>query len=247
MRPGLIGTIASRRGTGSGAAGGDPLWSYVTALLHFDGADGSTTFTDQKGTTWTARGNAQIDTAQSVYGGASGLFDGTGDYVDAPAGSYWNPGSADFCVEFWVRFASVVGQYVLLGQCDSAVLDASIVIQKQGGPPGANNIVATVVDGSQVNFGVCTDALSLSINTNYHYSYTRNGTGFTLRRDGTTVATATSSSTVHTSASKMAIGRLGEYSAVELGHNGWIDDLRITVGHPRYTSDFTPSGPHPDS
>ncbi len=45
-------------------------------LLHCNGTDGSTTFTDSETTpkTVTAQGSAQIDTAQSKFGGASGLF-----------------------------------------------------------------------------------------------------------------------------------------------------------------------------
>ena len=45
-------------------------------LLHYNGADGSTTFTDSETTpkTVTAHGSVQIDTAQSKFGGASGLF-----------------------------------------------------------------------------------------------------------------------------------------------------------------------------
>ena len=62
---------------------------YTVALLHMDGADTSTTFTDESGKTWTANGNAQIDTAQSVFGGASGLFDGTGDYLSASDHADW--------------------------------------------------------------------------------------------------------------------------------------------------------------
>lgn len=27
----------------------DPYWGYVSSLLHFDGANNSTTFTDEKG------------------------------------------------------------------------------------------------------------------------------------------------------------------------------------------------------
>ena len=58
--------------------------SYTKALLHMDGADGSTTFIDESGKTWTRAGNAQIDTSQYKFGGASGLFDGSGDWVDTP-------------------------------------------------------------------------------------------------------------------------------------------------------------------
>src|SRR3972149_9214360 len=64
--------------------------SYTKLLLHMDGANGSTTFTDEMGQAVTANGNAQISTAQSKFGGASGLFDGTGDYLSVPASADWD-------------------------------------------------------------------------------------------------------------------------------------------------------------
>lgn len=54
------------------------------ALLNFEGADASTTILDDYGNTWTAAGNAQIDTAQFKFGNSSLLFDGTGDYIGTP-------------------------------------------------------------------------------------------------------------------------------------------------------------------
>lgn len=46
---------------------------YTVVLLHMNGTDASTTFTDESGKTWTAGGNAQIDTAQSKFGQVQGL------------------------------------------------------------------------------------------------------------------------------------------------------------------------------
>lgn len=52
-----------------------PNWADVTMCLHFDGADGSTTFTDETGLrTWTTIAPAQVDDAQSVFGGESARF-----------------------------------------------------------------------------------------------------------------------------------------------------------------------------
>ena len=90
--------------------------SYTVALLHFNGADASTTFIDESGKTWTASGNAQIDTAQSKFGGASGLFDGTGDSITTPDHADFDVGSGDFTVDFWMRqntawTGGVLGQY----------------------------------------------------------------------------------------------------------------------------------------
>ena len=56
---------------------------YTKLMLHMNGADGSQTFTDSSPSskTVTTYGNAQIDTAQSKFGGASGLFPGGTDYI----------------------------------------------------------------------------------------------------------------------------------------------------------------------
>ena len=80
--------------------------SIAELILHYDGIDGSTTFTDSTTRhTITAYQQAQIDTAQSKFGGASGLFDGTGDYVAATDNlADFNFGTDPFTVDFWVRF-----------------------------------------------------------------------------------------------------------------------------------------------
>lgn len=79
------------------------FYGSVVALLHMNGSDASTTFTDQRGHTFTAAGNAQIDTAQSKFGGASGLFDASGDYISTPDSDEWSFGSGDFTIECWYR------------------------------------------------------------------------------------------------------------------------------------------------
>jgi hypothetical protein len=75
-------------------------------LIHADGTDASTFFEDDNGARSkkgiAANGNAQIDTAESKFGGSSALFDGSGDRL-----SYIrNDGigtSGDFTFEAWVR------------------------------------------------------------------------------------------------------------------------------------------------
>lgn len=77
-------------------------------MLHMDGTDASTTFTDDSDTghTVTANGNAQIDTAEKKFGAGAGLFDGTGDYLTVPTSTDFNLGTGDFCIDFWVYFNS---------------------------------------------------------------------------------------------------------------------------------------------
>src|SRR3990167_7740340 len=77
----------------------------TSLMLHMDGADASTTFTDETGKTVTANGNAQIDTAQSKFGGAAALFDGAGDYLTVSGSADWDLGTGDFTIDFWFRSA----------------------------------------------------------------------------------------------------------------------------------------------
>lgn len=81
-----------------------PLFSDVLALYHFDGTDGSTTFTDATGknTVYAVGGNAHIENTISKFGGTSLQSDGAGDYVELNDRSEWNFGSSDFTVEFFV-------------------------------------------------------------------------------------------------------------------------------------------------
>jgi hypothetical protein len=73
----------------------------LKSLLHFNGADASTTFTDVTGLVWTRHGGAQLDTAYKKYGSASGLFDGSGDYISATYSDELS--NRDFCIDFWHR------------------------------------------------------------------------------------------------------------------------------------------------
>lgn len=57
----------------------DPLFGQVALLMHMEGADNSTTFTDSSSSpkTVTPSGNARLSTTSPLQGLASGRFDGT--------------------------------------------------------------------------------------------------------------------------------------------------------------------------
>lgn len=78
---------------------------YIKIFLECNGSDGSTTFTDSSPlvNTVTANGNAQIDTAQSVAGGASCLLDGTGDYLTIPSNTEFSFLGHDFDITIYIR------------------------------------------------------------------------------------------------------------------------------------------------
>lgn len=87
-----------------GRGGSNPLCN-LSLLLHMDGTDASTTFTDSSpyGVTVTTSGNAQIDTAYYKFSTGSGMLDGTGDYLSLPDSAGFDLSTGDWSIDFWVR------------------------------------------------------------------------------------------------------------------------------------------------
>jgi len=88
------------------------LDSNTKLLLHCDGTDGSTTFTDSKlisPHTVTANGTAQIDTAIKKFGTGAGMFDGNSDYLTIPDSTDWDifaNGTDDWTLDFWIKHST---------------------------------------------------------------------------------------------------------------------------------------------
>lgn len=74
-------------------------------LLRFIGADGSTTFLDDKGHAITPHGGVALSTAQSKFGGSSAFFDGSDDWLSAAMGADENIGDT-WTMDAWVWLES---------------------------------------------------------------------------------------------------------------------------------------------
>ena len=80
-----------------------------------------------------------------------------------------------------------------------------------------------------------------SANTWYYVAVTRSGNTFKLFRDGVqNGATVTNAGSCPATASTGALYVGAEVGGGFANWNGYIDDLRITKGYARYTSNFTP-------
>jgi len=218
---------------------GNDLYYYATSLLlKGDGTNGSTNIVDSSfdPKTITANGDAQISTAQSKFGGSSIAFDGAGDYISTPNNAAFDYGTSNFTIEFWYKFAATPGadQYIYSQRLDS------------------NNFVYIYATGSSFvlykfdGFGSLTLTGSTTHNTTTwsHLAAVRNGTTFTLYKDGTALNSITNNATFASLGVQLDIG-IWSGPSPSLAFNGYIDDLRITKGIARYTSNFTPPGPLP--
>ncbi|MFH7767841.1 LamG-like jellyroll fold domain-containing protein, partial [Acinetobacter sp. BSP-28] len=80
----------------------DEYWANVTSLLHFNGANNSTTFTDQKGIVWNRSGNPVISTTQSKFGGSSAKFSDNNYIYTTDNAGYLFGAAEDFTIESWL-------------------------------------------------------------------------------------------------------------------------------------------------
>jgi len=202
------------------------------------GTDGLVLYGVDSGKTVTAYGNAQIDTAQSKFSGASGLFDGAGDYLSLADSADWYFGTGDFTIDFWVRFNA---------------------LPVSG---GVQNIVCQFIDSNNywrfslynragtlewhfltrsggVDIIYVPENPTLLVNTWYHVALVRSGNSFYIFQDGTQLGTTdTDADSVPDLAATLKIAMLG--ALYEYYFNGWLDEVRISKGIARWTSNFTP-------
>lgn len=226
----------------------DPEFASVVLSLHMNGTNASTTFVDSSsyGRTIAASGNAQISTAQSKFGGASGLFDGAGDYLDVQRGGTgaFDLGGQDFAIETWVRLNALAGAEgaYMLGQINSAFSNSTgsffLALNNASRPAGL------IASGGSLVVVAATTALTTGVW--YHVAFTRQVSALRIFVNGTLEATTTSSASVNSSTEAISVGRPGSYNGAYL--NGYLDDLRMTVGDARYTATFSvPTAQFPDS
>lgn len=217
----------------------DPNFASVSALLHMDGANNSTTFTDVTGKTWTRAGDAKISTAQSRFGNASGNFDGAGDNISAAASADFGFGSGDFTVEGFAYQAGATGAFCAFDNRTSGAAGFAVYI---GSGTGSGSQRLSYFDNTaaiQIISGT-----ALPVNQMFHWAVTRAGTTVRLFQNGVQVGSGTDSRTLATSVAPF-IGSAWNNSQ---NFAGWIDEVRITKGVARYTANFTPPrSPFPDS
>lgn len=222
--------------------GGDPYFANVVALLHFDGTDASTTFTDVTGKTWTANGNAQLDTDQSKFGTASLLLDGTGDYISTPATADFNFASDAFTLEGFMRPVLGADRSLLSNRGGTGTQGWAVEVRATGAL-----WFRARVGGTFSNTFLASATGLVTAGSWYHWAICRSGSSWWFFLDGVSVATATNADTLdYLSPSPVQIGRSA--SSDENPYSGHLDEYRITKGVARYTSNFTPpSAPFPDS
>lgn len=174
--------------------------------------------------TVTTHGNAKVSTAQSKFGGASLLLDGTGDYIKADDATL-AVGTGDFTFECWARVADT----------------AAFMLFDQTTPTGSSNGISIWCSFGKFNVysgGWIAQAVgTVNNNTWYHFAVTLDSSN-NLRCfiDGTQVGTTqTFTNNINQTPLYMGAARIDTTS---YDGNGYMDEIRVS-NIARYTANFT--------
>lgn len=203
----------------------DSYYNQRTLLLHCNGPNASTVITDNStfNRTVTAVGNAQISTAQSKWGGAALLLDGTGDYLSVPDSTSWAYGAGNLTNEAWVWLDPTWGSQ---GAIFSQRLNNSVNAPFWFGITAARMLRLIAASSTSTVLFDISGATALSTSTWHYVAVVRNGATWTVYLNAASEATTSNAGTLYDSTDALTIG--GDTNANYF--KGYIDDVRLAKG-----------------
>lgn len=244
--PGRCDSFAAGPGFFGGASSGDPYYSNVLSLLYLNDPVGSTTFVDQKTSTW-GNNNATTTTAMTLFGQPVGYCDGNISRFYSPTVAAFALGTEDFTIEFW--FAPVNGgagdTYGRMFQLGADNSNGSLFWIRNGNPNPSVMVVQGYYNG-YLNFFNPVNTTSQPNGIFCHYATTRQSGYWRTFENGIIVAQNS-----YTGAGNS----LGGQNYLSIGANngagescrGYFSNFRLTANVARYTTNFTPpTAPFPN-
>jgi Concanavalin A-like lectin/glucanases superfamily len=203
-------------------------------LLHCDGLNGSTTFTDSSGAghSVTAVGGAQISSAYSQFGNACALFLTNASHLTLDGSADFALGLGDFTIDFWFRLGQTVDLQILFDTSP-----ASIPLRIYYAP---NQMRVAIGGVDRITGG------TLSGSTNRHFALTRSNGSFRAFLNGVQVgSTYTAAHDLDIAANRPVISSDGTSIGTGGLDAGRIDEFRLIKGFAAWTSNFAvPAGPY---
>jgi hypothetical protein len=189
-------------------------------------------------------GSAQVSTSVVKYGTGSMSFNGLSDALIMPSQPAIAFNTGDFTVEGWVYFAGAPAStfhslYSTLVQVASPG-DHGVLIRAS-----TTKLIALLQADNSTTLTL-TSTNNVTTGQWYYFALTRSGTTARLFLNGNLEASGTSSVNFYETA--QALGRVYPTSTGTTQYlNGYLDDVRVTKGVARYTTNFTPpGGPFPN-
>ena len=235
MRHPFLRTLA-----GASAVATDPNFENVTLLLHGDGTNGgqNNTFVDgsTNNFTITRNGNTTQGTFSPYGDNWANFFDGTGDYLTAPAGSSFAYGTGDFTVEGWFYATAEPVQYgsTLFSQTASGNNYFYLAL----GDDTANNPPARKIKFTFASTNVLSGSTTYNLHSWNHFALVRSSGSATVYLNGvggTAVACTTDFNNT------TFVPTIGRYTHTNANlYTGYLSNFRVLKGTAQYTANFTP-------
>lgn len=205
---------------------------YTVLCSHFNGNDGATAYSDPIVGAYTFHGSAQLDTAQKVFGSASLLLTpATSDYLTIGDNALTDFGTSDFTIELRIRFNALDTWQTFIGQQKTA--GDYFQLGRNG------NYLRIYISNNSETLLDLQNAWTPSTDTWYHVAVVRHNNDWLMFINGTQIGTTnTTSLTFPNYDLNMYIGAF--IDGINNLTNGWIEELRISKGTARWTSNFTP-------
>lgn len=218
---------------------------YTKFLAHFDGADGSTSFTDDSSsplTSATFAGAAAVKTTQSKFGGSSLYLDGAGTSKLKIANTNNKINfDNDFTLEGWFYLNNTAAQQPLFSMETDGDYQGPIIIYNFTG--GQITFIGNTVLGSPWDYFFHTSGVSISANTWFHVAVVGKYLS-SLKIYVNGIERASSSYSAKVVVKNNGYIYPGHYPYLNGGTpttmNGYVDEMRYS-NYARYTANFTPS------
>lgn len=172
----------------------------------------------------------------AVNNGGGMYFDGSGDQLNAPVAAISSVGSSDFSFECWIYVLKQTNTYAqgLISYGPAGVTSTTSCISFQLSNTGYLLIAYAAGDSA-----LLTDPNLMTLNQWNHCVVCRSGSTISLFKNGTRVATTTTSATVGSSGDTLAIG--GQWYANDTTRQlqGYMSGVRIVKGSSAYDATQT--------
>ena len=216
---------------------------YTKIMLHLDGSNGGTTFTDSNSGgsahTWSAAGGGATTSTTSPKFGTASLRTGASEGgINTPNHSDFNLGSAPWTVDLWwnANGASAGGFQGIFGQTifGGSLSDIGLYCYRDN----SNKIIASAYVGSTAY--TVTSTTSVNGSSPVNIAFERDGNTLKLFINGTQEGgdVAISGAVNYIPSATFGVGCVGSQVPYSVSKN--VDEFRLSVGIARYSGNFTP-------
>ncbi|OKH14863.1 hypothetical protein NIES592_08275 [Fischerella major NIES-592] len=206
-------------------------------LLSGNGANNANNFRDFYGRALNPSGNPIYSTAQSKWNNSALYFDGN-SYIQSPLVFELTFGSGDLTWEAWVYVTQAVfdtGYQAIFGNTfGTGSGNAGLFLALAHNYNNYKFVFRHWVDG----YSNAASTQTINLNTWYHVACTKSGTVLEIFVNG--IKGTSGSTSLFNTDYAFNLGRASNPGGYAANFRGYLDDIRLTKGVVRYTSNFTP-------